>query len=135
MHIYLVRHGQSEGNRDKKAHLTTPDHALPLTALGWEQAGRAGLFLRQHFGFGGGEGSPDPALVRVWTSPYRRARETTEAIRRTFLDQDAVDLEVREHVNLCEQQYGLFDGLEDDELRDRYPAEWEHYNKCPQPPV
>lgn len=132
MNIFLVRHGQSAGNKDKKVHLTTADHALPLTDLGWEQAKRAGIFLHKHFGFGTGEGSPCPNSVRIWTSPYRRARETAEAIRRVFQERDDLNLEVREHINLCEQQYGLFDGLEDEELQDRYPAEWAHYNRCEQ---
>ena len=40
------------------------------------------------------------------------------------------DADYREHVNLCEQQFGLFDGIPDDELPSRYPAESAHYAKC-----
>jgi len=36
----------------------------------------------------------------------------------------------REHFLLHEQQFGIFDGLSDDERRNQYPAEAKHYEKC-----
>lgn len=69
----------------------------------------------------------DRPHVRLWSSPYRRTRETAEAILsqagRWITDQ-------REHILLCEQQFGLFDGVPDEELPKRFPAEFEHYDKC-----
>ena len=42
MNIYLVRHGQSEGNIDPTIYTHTADHAIPLSDLGREQAKEAG---------------------------------------------------------------------------------------------
>jgi broad specificity phosphatase PhoE len=33
----------------------------------------------------------------------------------------------REHIMLCEQQFGLFDGVPDEELPQRFPLEHAHY--------
>jgi broad specificity phosphatase PhoE len=37
--------------------------------------------------------------------------------------------DVREHINLCEQQFGLFDGIPDEELPAHFPEEYAHYAK------
>lgn len=37
---------------------------------------------------------------------------------------------VRESVLLAEQQFGLFDGLTDTQLAEKYPNETAHYDKC-----
>ena len=44
--LVLVRHGESEGNRDR---LFTRTPAVPLTELGREQAQRAGEVIRDRF--------------------------------------------------------------------------------------
>src|SRR5207342_1431465 len=38
-------------------------------------------------------------------------------------------MDVREHVLLCEQQFGLFDGVPDDDLPARFPEEWAYYDR------
>lgn len=125
MRIYLVRHGETTANLDKKVYLETADHAVPLSPLGHEQAKAAGLRLantmsRPLNSFG---------KVRVWSSPYKRTRQTAEEIM-TQLSTQNVQFDYREHINLCEQQYGLFDGIPDDELHLHYPKEHAHYEKC-----
>ncbi|QFZ16604.1 histidine phosphatase family protein [Saccharothrix syringae] len=67
MRIILLRHGQSLGNVDELAYCRVPDHALPLTGLGEEQARRAGPRIRELLG-------GEPAAVYV--SPYVRTRNT-----------------------------------------------------------
>lgn len=133
MNIFLVRHGESQGNVDKNIHATTADHAIPLSDRGKEQAARAGQFLRQYIeetdhriniktkhGF-------HPGLsTRLWTSPYLRTRQTAELIKGSLGD---ILRDSREHVNLCEQQFGLFDGVPDEELPVRFPLEHAHYKK------
>ena len=64
----------------------------------------------------------------MWTSPYRRTRETADEIQSAI--GNAVTLDRREHINLCEQQFGLFDGVPDEELPIRFPNEYAHYRKC-----
>ncbi len=125
MDIYLVRHGQSEGNVDPTVHARMADHAIPLSTRGHSQAAEAGQRLDAHFRdrFG------DPArakAIRLWTSPYERTRQTADEIQRAaghwITDR-------REHILLCEQQFGLFDGIPDEELPERFPVEFAHYDK------
>jgi 2,3-bisphosphoglycerate-dependent phosphoglycerate mutase len=61
--------------------------------------------------------------ARLWNSPYRRARETSRIISGQIKDQI---LDEREDVLLCEQQFGLFDGLSREEIAEKFPQE----NKC-----
>ena len=65
MRIYLIRHGEAEGNRDRRYHGATD---LPLTAHGMAQAAALG------------EAFADVELAAVYTSPLARARATAAAI-------------------------------------------------------
>jgi hypothetical protein len=40
--VVMIRHGQSEGNVNEALYSKTPDNAMRLTKLGWEQARKAG---------------------------------------------------------------------------------------------
>ncbi|KAA6408162.1 MAG: phosphoglycerate mutase family domain-containing [Lasallia pustulata] len=70
--IILIRHAQSEGNKNRPIHQSVPDHRVKLTPEGWSQASEAGGRLRSLL-------RPSDTL-HFFTSPYRRARETTSAI-------------------------------------------------------
>nr|POE99507.1 broad-range acid phosphatase det1 [Quercus suber] len=74
--IILIRHAQSEGNKNRAIHQMVPDHRVKLTDDGWQQAEDAGRRLRHLL-------KPDDTL-QIYTSPYRRTRETTEGILRTL---------------------------------------------------
>jgi len=70
--------------------------------------------------------NPPRLKVALWTSPYKRARQTAEAILsecRGLIDT------YRENVLLGEQQFGLFEGVPLDEIREKYPNEMEHFEK------
>lgn len=122
--IYLVRHGESEGNLNPLIYTDVPDHAISLSERGWRQASAAGAALcarlRQ-------DGVTADDAVRVWTSPYRRTRQTAQAMLEHLRPAQPL-LTVREHINLCEQQFGLFDGVPDEQLPARFPAEHAHYD-------
>lgn len=126
MRIFLVRHGESSANVDPRIYAEMSDHVIPLSERGQEQARRAGEFLRDHFTSLPRDDSYSE--VRIWTSPYRRTRETADGVETGI--GDAVTLDRREHINLCEQQFGLFDGVPDEELPIRFPNEFAHYQKC-----
>lgn len=64
MSIYLIRHGQTAGNADRR--LQTPD--TPLNELGLEQARRLGERLRA------------AGIGHVLSSDLMRARQTAEAV-------------------------------------------------------
>ncbi|UGY94022.1 histidine phosphatase family protein [Streptomyces gobiensis] len=90
--IVLIRHGESEGNVDDTVYERVPDHALRLTAEGWQQARAAGDRLRELFG---------EERVSAYVSPYRRTHETFRALR---LDPSRV--RAREEPRLREQDWG-----------------------------
>src|SRR5690349_15484129 len=121
MRILLVRHGESLGNVDSTVYTTTPDHAVPLSEQGVEQAREAGRQLAAYYARTLGDARPH---VRLWVSPYRRTRETADALVETA---GAWITDRREHILLCEQQFGLFDGVPEHELPQRFPAEHGYY--------
>lgn len=125
MRLYLVRHGETTANLDKAVYLETADHAVPLSPKGHLQAQEAGDYFAKLMS------NPINSFdkVRVWASPYQRTRQTASEIMEK-LKEAGVKHDYREHINLCEQQYGLFDGIPDDELKNHYPKEYEHYDKC-----
>ncbi|EGX88055.1 Phosphoglycerate mutase [Cordyceps militaris CM01] len=105
--IILVRHAQSEGNKNRDIHQSVPDHRVKLTADGWNQAYDAGRRLRALL-------RPDDK-IHFFTSPYRRTRDTTEGIL-TTLTSDAdgpspfrrANIKVYEEPRLREQDFGNF---------------------------
>ncbi|TCC17029.1 phosphoglycerate mutase family protein [Kribbella speibonae] len=110
LRIALIRHGESEANLDKTVYERTPDHAVPLTPLGHEQAVKAGRELRELF-----ENEP----VRVYVSPYLRARQTLDSLG---LD-DLIGVP-REEPRLREQDWANLQDTADierqEELRDSF---------------
>ena len=127
--LWLVRHGQSQGNvaRDK-AHegghslidLDLRDVDVPLSDLGHSQADSAGRWFA---------GLPEAEKPEVLlSSPYIRAKQTAEAIcaagglaggaKPTILDE-----------RLREREFGVFDGLTTKGIREHYPTEAEHRAK------
>jgi broad specificity phosphatase PhoE len=90
LRIFLVRHGQSIGNVNKKNYNIIPDYAINLTDMGIEQAIEAGRQLKQIIG---------DESVGVLSSPYYRARDTAKYIMQSvtpvaFYDEDP---RLREH--------------------------------------
>lgn len=158
MKIYLIRHGQSAANVDNTLHGEMADHAIPLSDLGKNQAFAAGQFFGNVFHAGAGTeeetaqryGTTIEAAnldilkaialnaprIRVWLSPYERTRQTADGIFQGFNDFQQhngnlnVYMDRRENIRLCEQQFGLFDGIPDDERSVHFPAEAAHYEKC-----
>ncbi|KAL8973052.1 MAG: hypothetical protein Q9197_002513 [Variospora fuerteventurae] len=105
--IILIRHAQSEGNKNREIHQTVPDHRVKLTAEGWKQAEAAGLKLRSLL-------RPDDTL-HFFTSPYRRTRETTEGILNALTSSNPAPspfprhaIKVYEEPRLREQDFGNF---------------------------
>jgi broad specificity phosphatase PhoE len=69
--VILLRHGECLGNVDKSAYTRIPDHSLPLTARGEEQAASAGPRIKELVG---------GARLGVFVSPYRRTLRTLELL-------------------------------------------------------
>ncbi len=113
LRIALVRHAESEANLDKTIYERIPDHAVPLTAVGREQAAKAGRELRELF-----EGEP----VRVYVSPYLRARQTLDSLG---LD-DLIQLP-REEPRLREQDWANLQDTADIEQQKKLRDAFGHF--------
>jgi broad specificity phosphatase PhoE len=96
--LIMVRHGESEGNRDRRFTIS-PD--VPLTDLGREQARRAALQIAERF-----------RPVKLISSPFRRARQTSEIIAATL------GLEIEVVHDLHERDLGVLKGESYDVLRE-----------------
>lgn len=105
--IIIIRHAQSEGNKNREIHQSIPDHRVKLTADGWAQAYDAGKRLRSML--------RDDDTLQFFTSPYRRTRETTEGILATLTSEEPEsspfnrnNIKVYEEPRLREQDFGNF---------------------------
>ena len=126
MRIYLVRHGQSQANVEPAIYKTVADHAIPLSEEGLRQVRESGVHLAAFFFKQYGEKHPP---IRLWCSPYLRTRQTADGVQAGAGDWIT---DRRENILLCEQQFGLFDGMTDAELAKTFPREHAHYQKCEQ---
>src|ERR1035437_4581954 len=117
-HLVIVRHGESERNVLKEAAKLSGqtesfsdgirDMDTVLTEKGGRQALRAGKFLASRYEF-------DAAF----SSPYRRAVETTERILQAYEVRPPVIQEER----LRELEFGILDGLTWEAVKSRCPDE------------
>ena len=73
--IFIVRHGQSIGNVDKRVYKELPDYALRLTDLGKQQAFEAGTVIRREI---------ENESVAIYYSPFFRTIETLNNINKAF---------------------------------------------------
>lgn len=127
--LWLVRHGQSQGNIARDAaheaglsviDLDLRDVDVPLSALGEQQAEAAGRWFAAL-----PEGDKPEVLL---SSPYIRAKQTAEAIcaagglaggaKPTVIDE-----------RLREREFGVFDGLTTKGIAEVYPTEAAHRAK------
>lgn len=127
-----MRHGSSKANETRSMTLHTPDHAIDLSERGKVQALGNGAKLAKLLG--------DSKRVRIWNSPYWRTRQTRDGLLESMradgfsliengAKPQAKSYDCRESPLLVEQQFGLFDGYEDDELAERFPAEFATFKK------
>src|ERR1700680_1337130 len=96
--LIMVRHGESEGNRDRRFTISAE---VPLTELGRQQAREAAERIAKRF-------APD----RIISSPYRRARQTSEIIA------SELGLPIEVVHDLHERDLGVLKGESYDLLRD-----------------
>ena len=101
--LWLIRHGESTGNRDG---ILQGQADLPLSPLGRTQAKALAERLRgQRFG-------------ALYASDLQRAQDTATAVAET------VKLTLRTDAALREIDTGAWSGLTTAEIRVRFPAEW-----------
>ncbi len=120
MHIFLIRHGESVSNTGENYIKRLPDHLVPLTEGGREQARKSGAWLREYCD----KSNIDLTRARIWRSPFLRTRETSEEFNKYLNISD-----IREDITLTEQQFGLFDAVPESEWERLYPREYEEYKR------
>jgi len=99
--LYLVRHGETDWNRQRRIQGLTD---IPLNDTGREQARLTGMLLTRR------------PITRVFASPLSRARETAEIIAAEL---GLADPELRDA--LVERNYGEAEGLGFAEIDRLYP--------------
>ena len=108
MYLYLVRHGQSEGNVLRTFHGQTD---YPLTELGRKQAREAGEKLR----------ADGVTFTRCCASDLSRAWDTAQACLEGY------DVQAEVYTAMREQSVGDIEGLSWEEMGERYPGLREQY--------
>ena len=119
MKIFLIRHGESMQNTKENFKIKLPDHKVYLTERGKIEAERAGEFLSKYLI--DNNISTDNSVL--WISPYERTRETARIINKYLNIKKQ-----KEDIALIEQRYGLFSDKEISEIKEKYPAEFNHYD-------
>jgi broad specificity phosphatase PhoE len=123
--LWLVRHGQSQGNvardlADEAGHheidIDVRDVDVPLSELGHRQAEATGRW------FAALRAEERPELILC--SPYLRAHQTAEAICAAGGLGGPVKLVIDER--LREREFGIFDRLTTAGIRNKYPEEAAH---------
>jgi len=123
-----VRHGESLSNIDKSVLREQADHIIDLSKNGIEQAKEAGRRIKDFYESLWSKGEADPSShVRLWCSPYKRARQTAKLLKE---ESAFIVTDERESIFLGEQQFGLFEGVPLDEISTTYPHEYQHFQKC-----
>lgn len=110
--IFVVRHGQTEWNRDERFRGRAD---IPLNRLGLAQAERVAERLASERG-----------VVAVYSSPLQRALATAAPIARRF------NLSVEVDEGLHDLDFGEWQGLLPAEVTDRWPELARRYQLAPQ---
>ncbi len=106
MPLYLIRHGETDWNREGRAQ---GRRDLPLNRMGTAQAGALAERFR-------GE-----SVAAIYSSPSRRAFDTADAIAGPH----SVRVDARE--DLLEMDLGELDGVKLGEMRDKFPDFFAHW--------
>lgn len=107
MNIYLIRHGETDWNREDRRQGRTD---IPLNDVGREQIRHAAQLLRQLC----------PDMDTVYSSPLSRALESAQIVAQTLhWDSRIIHVEPL----LIERDFGLTEGLYPQERMARFPDE------------
>ena len=108
MQIYVVRHGDTEWNREEIFRGTKD---VPLNEVGKKQAEKVGRFFI------------DKDIVKIVSSPLTRARQTAEAISKV------TNMPVQRLDEFTDMNFGIWEGHSLKEVKRVYPDEfgiWRH---------
>ena len=114
--VFLLRHGETEWNANG---ILQGAADIPLNECGREQSERAAAAL-----------APRLARdVRIVSSPLGRARETAETLAR------AVGVDVELDDRLVERSYGVWEGMAQTTIAERFPEESARWDRGLEPRI
>lgn len=108
MRLYLLRHGETKLNKMNCYYGVTD---VPLSETGKQQ----GLALARYF--------KEVSVDAVIASPLRRAISTAELVMQ------GTGPAIRTDRRLMEQDFGIFEGLQYQEILEKYPEEFRLWNE------
>jgi broad specificity phosphatase PhoE len=129
--LVLVRHAESLRNQVKRGKVYfvddgarrdikgIPDHKIPLTDIGLEQARQTGLAVRARFG------CPD----YVYHSGYLRTVQTTEGILAAYPEEERSAIKVRSNIFIRERDPGYTYGMTREEAERQFPFMQEYWQE------
>lgn len=119
--LYLIRHGETEGSEVRRYKGSID---VPMSAKGVEQIKKAADFIGSKVK-GQGESDNAPKLTAVYCSPLNRALKSAEIIAEPYGLKPVVIRDLRE------RHFGIWEGLSFDEIREKYPVEFNAWSDNP----
>lgn len=105
MYIILVRHGETDFNKEGKVQGSEVDP--PLNEMGIKQASLTGEFIKKHF-----------KIDKIYSSQYKRAKQTALNIREIIGYNDKILI----NKNLKEGDKGLLSGKDKNEVNELFKS-------------
>lgn len=124
--LILVRHGQSIYNEERelinrgvlktysKNVKSIRNADVPLSLVGKKQAAETAEFLKKHY----------KNFDTIFASPFKRAKDTAKIISKKFPKAKFI---IEERIR--EKEFGIADGLTQDEIKQLFPYEYERRQK------
>ena len=112
--LYLIRHGATEGNHEKRYKGSID---VPLSEEGIEQVKRTAGFIKAEL-----QGEP---LSAVYASPLSRALDSAALIAAPYGLEPVVDNELRE------RHFGIWEGMAWADINEKYPLEFRRWADNP----
>ena len=110
MKIFVVRHGETEWNREE---VFRGRKDIPLNETGLWQAGRTGVFLA------------DKNVSAIYSSPLSRAQQTASKIS------EATGVPVKLDESYTDMDFGPWEGLSLRAVQERYPESFDTWRRYP----
>ncbi|MFY9263583.1 MAG: histidine phosphatase family protein [Actinomycetaceae bacterium] len=110
--IVFLRHGQTANNLERRIQ---GSRDTPLNDEGRRQASEIAPEIAQL------------GITRIYSSDLSRARDTAAAVA------EVTGLEITVDARLRERAYGVWEGLNSDEIRQAWPTEWKRWREGLEP--
>lgn len=122
--LFLIRHGQTIGSSTERRYKGSID--VPLSEEGVEQIRQTAKFIKEYLRRDDSfRENTKKGLNAIYCSPLSRALKSAEIIAENF------GLTPKIIPNLRERNFGIWEGMTFDEIKDKYPKEFEAWASNP----